>query len=193
MDNISIVVLAAGSSSRLGQSKQLVKYHGQSLLQRTVSIACATASQVAVVLGSNYHIHHQEIAHQQVYIVNNVEWQNGMGHSLKTGVKEILKKWPHTTSIMVLVCDQPTLTQTHLQNMVDFSAKSPMGITCSSYQNTLGVPAIFKKEMFQTLLTVADEQGAKKLILTNSYSVDTVEFVGGEIDIDTPEDLRRLC
>jgi molybdenum cofactor cytidylyltransferase len=76
--------------------------------------------------------------------------------------------------------------------MVDFSARSAKGIICSSYQNTLGVPAIFKKEIFQALLTVADKQGAKKLILDNRSLVDAVEFMGGEVDIDTPEDLKIL-
>jgi molybdenum cofactor cytidylyltransferase len=188
----AILILAAGSSSRLGQSKQLLQYQGQSLLQRTSSLACAICRQVVVVLGSNFDNHAKEIANLSAYVVNNQDWQKGMGHSLKVGVKEILSRWPTAKAILVLVCDQPRLTQQHLELLIEWAANVPQSIVCSSYGTTLGVPALFKKEMFPKLLEIADNEGAKKLIQQHAEQVVSIPFRGGEIDIDTPEDLNKL-
>lgn len=188
----AILILAAGSSSRLGMSKQLLQYQGQSLLQRTTSLACATCQQVVVVLGSNFDNHAKEITSSAAYVVNNQDWQKGMGCSLKVGVKEILSRWPTAKAILVLVCDQPRLTQQHLELLIECGANVPQPIVCSSYGTTLGVPALFKKEMFPKLLEIDDHEGAKKMINRFPELVVSINFNGGEIDIDTPEDLNKL-
>lgn len=189
---LAILILAAGSSSRLGQSKQLLQYQGQSLLQRTASIACAISQHVVVVLGSNFDNHAKEIANLSAYVVNNQDWQKGMGCSLKVGVKEILSRWPTTKAITVLVCDQPRLTEQHLKLLIECAANNAQAIACSSYGSTLGVPALFKKEMFTFLQQTGDNEGAKKLIQQHPEQVVSIPFDGGEIDIDTPEDLNKL-
>ncbi|MBS1555521.1 MAG: NTP transferase domain-containing protein [Bacteroidetes bacterium] len=188
----AILILAAGSSSRLGQSKQLLQYQGQSLLQRTASIACAISQHVVVVLGSNFDNHAKEIANRSAHVVNNQDWQKGMGCSLKVGVKEILSRWPTTKAITVLVCDQPRLTEQHLKLLIECAANNAQAIACSSYGSTLGVPALFKKEMFTFLQQTGDNEGAKKLIQQHPEQVVSIPFDGGEIDIDTPEDLNKL-
>ncbi|MFO0330992.1 MAG: NTP transferase domain-containing protein [Bacteroidota bacterium] len=188
----AILILAAGSSSRLGQSKQLLQYQGQSLLQRTASIACAISQHVVVVLGSNFDNHAKEIANLSAYVVNDQDWQKGMGYSLKVGVKEILSRWPTIKAITVLVCDQPRLTEQHLKLLIECAANNAQAIACSSYGSTLGVPALFKKEMFTFLQQTGDNEGAKKLIQQHPEQVVSIPFDGGEIDIDTPEDLNKL-
>ncbi|MFM7486100.1 MAG: NTP transferase domain-containing protein [Cytophagales bacterium] len=192
MRNLTILILAAGSSKRLGQPKQLVKFQGHSLLQRTVTIAYACTQQVAVVLGSQYEQHHQHIAHLDVAIIPNAHWQKGMGNSLKAGMLGVLSQWPATTEVIVLVCDQPRLTSDHLQRLIKRSGQSSNRVICSSYLNTLGVPALFKNEMFGNLLSMADSEGAKKLIQQNLEDVDSIYFEGGELDIDTPDDLQKI-
>lgn len=188
----AILILAAGSSSRLGQSKQLVKINGQSLLQRTASIACGAAQNVLVVLGSNFEIHQKELVSLPVQIVNHQNWKEGMGSSLKAGVESLLKTWSNTSGILILVCDQPKLTINHLRNLLAHASQSEKPIICSSYQNTLGVPALFKKELFEKLVRIGNGEGAKKIIEQNQIFADSINFVGGEVDIDTPEDLKKI-
>lgn len=128
----------------------------------------------------------------RVQIVENQQWKKGMGSSLKMGLENVLKKWPNTTSLLILVCDQPMLTAEHLQKIMLAATQSEKKIIASFYSNVLGVPALFKKEFFNELLSIDDSEGAKKLIERHKDEVAQVEFIGGEMDIDTPEDLQRL-
>jgi len=190
--NLSILLLAAGSSSRLGSSKQLLLLNGESLLYRTTSLSLQVTDQVTVALGSNFQSHFPEISHLPVQIVENEQWKNGMGHSLKTGLTALLKKWPHTSAVIVLVCDQPLLTASHLENLIEVARTSDKPIVSSCYKNVLGVPALFKKELFAELLALGDSEGARKLIQQKKNEVEAVDFPGGEIDLDTPEDVKRF-
>jgi molybdenum cofactor cytidylyltransferase len=54
------------------------------------------------------------------------------------------------------------------------------------------VPAIFRRELFQDLLAVEGDQGARKILEKYATRAGVVDFPGGELDIDTPRDLEML-
>ncbi|MFN7793059.1 MAG: NTP transferase domain-containing protein, partial [Cyclobacteriaceae bacterium] len=55
---IAILLLAAGSSSRLGRSKQLVSIKGQPLLLKSINAAIESGiKNITVVLGANEQAH----------------------------------------------------------------------------------------------------------------------------------------
>jgi molybdenum cofactor cytidylyltransferase len=191
-ESLSILLLAAGSSSRLGQSKQLVSINGQSLLCQTVLLSLRVCNQVTVVLGSDFKNHISEISRLPVHIIENREWKKGMGSSLKIGLENTVKKWPATKSLLVLVCDQPLLTSAHLQKLINMADQTNKKIIASGYKSVLGVPVLFKKELFIELRQIGDSEGAKKIIQQHESEIESVEFIGGEIDIDTPADLEKL-
>jgi molybdenum cofactor cytidylyltransferase len=190
--SVGIILLAAGNSSRLGQSKQLVEINGISLLRKSVTEALQINCPLVVVLGANTKAHQNVIADLNVNVVINTQWQLGMGNSLKTGLTSLLARYPELQAVMVMVCDQPYLSTTHLQKLIDGTKTQSQPIVASAYANTIGVPAIFKKEFFPNLQQVADAAGARKIIQQFSNQVYTVPFENGEIDIDTPQDLLRL-
>jgi molybdenum cofactor cytidylyltransferase len=52
---VGAIVLAAGSSSRLGRAKQLVVHEGRTLLERTITAALGVGTDlVVVVLGARF-------------------------------------------------------------------------------------------------------------------------------------------
>ena len=191
-NELSILLLAAGSSSRLGRSKQLLKVESESLLLRFSNLSLQVSKNVFVVLGSNFEEHVQSIKHLSVVIVENKEWERGMGSSLKAGLRQIVEKNPETKSAIVLVCDQPLLTSSHLNKLAAVAEATNKLIVSSSYNNVLGVPALFKKELFNELLKLDDLEGARKLIQQKKNDVEVVDFRGGEIDLDTPEDVQKF-
>jgi molybdenum cofactor cytidylyltransferase len=88
---ISILILAAGNSSRLGQSKQLVPIQGEPLLLKSVREAMgAQAESIVVVLGAQAEVHKKIIDTLPVEIVINTNWERGMGSSLKLGLKNLV-------------------------------------------------------------------------------------------------------
>ena len=191
-NELSILLLAAGSSSRLGRSKQLLKVESESLLLRSSNLSLQVSKNVFVVLGSNFEEHVQSIKHLSVAIVENKEWERGLGSSLKAGLRQIVEKNPETKSVIILVCDQPLLTSSHLSKLAEVGEATNKLIVSSLYNNVLGVPALFKKELFNELLKLDDSEGARKLIQQKKNDVEIVDFPGGEIDLDTPEDVKKF-
>jgi molybdenum cofactor cytidylyltransferase len=189
----SVIILAAGSSSRLGQSKQLVEIDGVPLLLKsTLTALDAHYNNVVVVLGANADIHKQKIAHLPVEIITHTEWEKGMGSSLKEGLKHVIKSRPETSAVLVMVCDQPLLTSTHLATLRDVFKHTHSQIVASRYGNTMGVPAIFDRTLFTEILKIKDTQGAKTIIESHDESVNAVDWAAGYLDIDTPDDLKLL-
>ena len=89
---IGILLLAAGSSSRMGQSKQLLPIAGEQLLLKSTRVAMESEAEIVmVVLGANELAHRKIIEQLPVEITVNTEWQKGMGSSLKQGLTQLLK------------------------------------------------------------------------------------------------------
>lgn len=191
--SIGIIILAAGSSSRLGQSKQLIKIDGKTLLEKTTQAALDSgAHPILVVLGNQASAHRKAIETLPVNIVINEDWSNGMGSSLKEGLQRLLKDYPKTERIIVTVCDQPYLTSNHLKKLISVYTNTSSEIVASHYKDTNGVPALFSKTLFQKLLQLEDDEGARKIIRQHEGTIEFVVFEKGEIDIDTPDDLNYL-
>ena len=190
---IGIILLAAGSSSRMGSSKQLLDIGGEPLLRRTAKIALSTKPSIAiVVLGSNKKEHRKVIEDLPVEIIYNPDWQKGMGNTLKAGLNQLLKIDRETEAVILLVCDQPLLTTRKIQELKEKSELTKAPIVACAYANTFGVPALFDKVMFQSLLSLPDDQGAKKVIEQNLSQVSVIPFPEGVVDIDRPEDYENF-
>lgn len=190
---VHAIILAAGSSSRMGQPKQLLKVNDETLLIRTIkTVAAAGLSniEITVVLGSNYEQHRDIVSPLKINIQHNIDWADGMGSSLKYGLKSIFAQ--KLAGVLILVCDQPLLTPKHIQKLIQQFHVSPQSIVASHYNNTDGVPAIFPSTLFEQLLTIGDDQGAKKVLQQNRQNLISVDFPDGAIDLDTPEDYYKL-
>lgn len=187
------VILAAGSSSRMGQSKQLLKIGGESLIRKTIkTVIDSGVDQVIVVLGSNQQTHQKEIADLSIQVIHNSNWEKGMGSSIKRGVQFVNNHFPLCGSVLITVCDQPLLTSDHLKKMTQVSQTEKNSIVASFYSGSPGVPALFDRSMFEKLLDVEDGHGAKKVIQDRGKSVSLIDFPQGEVDLDTPSDWEKF-
>ena len=190
---IGIIILAAGSSSRMGQSKQLLEIGGEQLLLKSTQVALQSiAEKVIVVLGANELAHRKVIEQLPCEIIVNEDWQQGMGSSLKKGMKELLHDVPKLEAVLVMVCDQPLLTFEHLNAIINKYELTKSEIVASYYSGSAGVPALFDKSLFEKLLNVEDQAGAKKIILQHKEVIQTIGFPQGSIDLDTPEDYQAF-
>jgi molybdenum cofactor cytidylyltransferase len=192
MAHVSIILLAAGSSSRMGQSKQLLLIDDEPLLVRSVKAAVATSIEnIVVVLGANEKEHQSVIKHLPIKIIHNKNWQSGMGSSLKVGLKHTLTIQPDVQAVIVMVCDQPLLTFSHLNKIIE-SYRQTKNSVASYYSDTPGVPALFDKTLFSELLDLPDDQGAKKIINKYKTEIELVDFPDGKIDLDTWEEYQHF-
>ena len=177
---VGAVVLAAGASTRLGEPKQLVMLGGESLLERAVRMAReAECSPVVVVLGSSAASIEAGCALENVIVVVNEDWADGMGRSIGVGIGTL----QDVDATIVMTCDMPAVTAAHLRALM---ASSDVA-AASCYAGRRGVPAYFPIAVFPALMELRGDAGARDLL----RSARCEELVGGELDIDTAEDFKR--
>lgn len=192
MEKIAAIVLAAGSSSRLGKPKQLLRFGGTTLLRRTINAALgAGCDPVVVVLGSNETEVREEIAQLPVVATANAAWVEGIGTSIRAGVARA-SEHDEVSAVVLLVCDQPFISADVVRILIGLRASAHKPIAAAQYDATIGVPALFDRSIFQELLGLPDADGAKRVILSDPERVALCPFPGGAIDIDTAGDYERL-
>ena len=192
---VPAIILAAGASRRLGQPKQMVRITGETLLARTVRVVReAGADPVLVVLGANRESIAEAVDLSAVRVVVNPDWEQGIASSIHAGIESLLSREPGADAAMILVCDQPKLTADHLKLLIGrFEQAQEPSIVSSRYAGIAGIPAIFPISQFPRLLALKGDTGARFLLRNPECPMISVDFAGGEADIDTPEDLARVA
>ena len=191
--NIAIIILAAGASTRMGQPKQLLPYQGRSLIQHTVESAIASLCKpVIVVLGANAQQIRAEVNQPLVKIVENSQWNLGMSTSIRSGILALANYSENIDAAVITVCDQPFISPEIINSLVSAYNYTGKPIVASQYAQTLGVPALFSSQFFSELAALNETIGAKHLIKKHREQVFGVDFPLGAIDIDTPQDYKRL-
>lgn len=191
--NCAIIILAAGTSARLGSPKQLLPYNGKTLLLHAVDTALETGCLfVTVVLGANIKMIRNEVKDKRVVIIENNAWQEGMASSIRCGLENIANSILQPENIIFMVCDQPYVNSSLLLNLLEKRLETGMPIVACSYENNIGTPALFHKNIFPALMDLKGDKGARKLISANLEKVATVFFPEGITDIDTAGDYELL-
>ena len=186
-----IIILAAGESSRLGQPKQLLPYQNKTLIEHIIEQATATnAAKIVVILGAFAERIRPFLAFANVEIVENENWEKGMSSSLQKGLEHA----QNADYILVLLSDQPFVNTALLNQIIEQATTTDFPIIATKYNDTLGVPALFKKVVFEELKALNEKEGAKKVIkkYAKNQQVGIVYFEKGAIDIDTMTDYERL-
>jgi len=194
MKGVAGIIVAAGSSSRLGQPKQLLMFEGEPMLQRAIRIALeAEASPVFVVLGAHRELIESRVDFGNATIVVNEEWAEGLASSIRAGVSAAEKEASGGSGLLLMICDQPRVTAEHLRKMiVAFEAHAAETAVASVYTGARGIPAIFPHDAIGGLCALEGDKGARGLLAEPLWQVVEIPLDGGEIDIDRPEDRDQL-
>ena len=160
-------------------------YNGKTLLQHAIDTAVKTSAiKILVVLGCYSNVIKKELK-GDVTIVFNEDWSEGMASSIVCGLKSLTTLFPVVDAVIFMVCDQPYISTEILNELVEEYIKTGKPIIASSYDNNLGIPALFDSSLFTKLLALKGDTGAKKIIAQNAESMCSINFPLGNIDIDT--------
>jgi molybdenum cofactor cytidylyltransferase len=192
-EKIGIIILAAGNSLRLGRPKQLLPYQENCLLKRIVVEAMAVPNTFTlVVTGYKTEVMEAEIADTRVETVFNPEWQEGMASSIRLGIETLKELLPQLDSCILSVCDQPHVNREVFKALIKKHLHAGEELIASAYADTLGTPALFRRNYFKDLMLLNGREGAKKIFLQYPDVVFKLPFEKGAIDIDTEEDYINL-
>jgi CTP:molybdopterin cytidylyltransferase MocA len=185
-----LIVLAAGNSSRLQQSKQLLRYRGESLVRRAARLGLSTAPfDAVVVVGAQADAVFSEVVDLAVRRVDCADWPSGMGASLRAGVAALR---PACVGVLVVLCDQPALDSAHLDAVTKVWHEMPVSGVASYYRGHAGVPALLPRSWFSDLAVAAGDRGARDLIAARAEQIRLLTNESLALDIDRPEDLSNL-
>lgn len=201
MTQIGAILLAAGESKRMGTPKQLLTYQGKTLIRHTITeLIAANCDPIVVVLGAYSDRIGAEIKDLPVYICHNPHWQQGMSSSIVKGVEVILKINCDLEAVIISLVDQPLITAklyklliaNYLKSQTKASCVSSSKAIASIYANTIGVPALFSHTLFDRLLKLQHQGGAKQLLKIHSDPQFNLDLPQAAIDLDTPQDYQNL-
>lgn len=167
---IGVIILAAGGSKRMGLQKLLLELGGRSIVRRSVQSALSCkAETVAVVVGSDAPRISACINDLPLRIVLNNSWQDGQVSSIACGISALAG----CDAAIVMVADQPFISEHHLNNLIDYYQHHGGQIVVSSVKGIKGNPALFDAEVFPELMMLKGDQGARQLF--PHFEVHTVE------------------
>lgn len=188
------LLIAAGSSSRLGRPKQLVNYKGKHLINHAIDqLVNSDLNELKIVLGCNSELI-IPLIDTRINVVINEKWESGMGSSISLGIEQLSYD---VDAILVSLVDQYNMTSSVINSLINEFNNNPEKLIVSQYSNGIyGPPAIFPRRLFDDLKVLEGDRGAGKSIKSelanNPDQVIVVNFEKGHLDIDTPEDLLNL-
>jgi CTP:molybdopterin cytidylyltransferase MocA len=178
--SVAAIILAAGSSQRLGRPKQNEVLAGETLLQRAIRTADEANLSPIIVVTRNT-IRPAVAAQTEIEFVINSNPNEGIASSIRCGV--IALSLRAIGGAIIMTCDQPAISAAHLRALCADEAR----MTGSRYACMIGVPAYFPERVFVELEQLSGDSGARNLLRT-AHSVDAENL---ELDIDTQHDLDR--
>lgn len=185
----AVVILAAGSPSRQARPKQLLPYLGRTLVEHAARTALASgAVEIVVVAGADIDAIREKLKGLAVKVVRNRDWAEGMAASIRCGIGALGED---IQCAVIALCDQPKITPELLRSLAERHFETASPIVASSYDGVVGAPSAFGVDLFPSLMALTGNFGARDLIRHSTFTIATIAFSGGNVDIDETPVFRQ--
>ena len=189
---IAGVILAAGTSSRLGRPKQMLALGDRTVLQHVVDAAgAADLDDIVVVLGHRAdEVEASLRLPASARVVVNLEYGSGQASSLRAGLRAL---GAENRATMVLLGDQPGVSPEAIGAVAAAYRRTGGPVVQASYGGRPGHPVLLDRRVWPEVDDVSGDIGARDLLAGHPEWVVTAEVPGDPPpDLDTWEDYRRL-
>lgn len=186
------IVLAAGSSSRLGRPKQLLDLGGEPVIRHTVrALLASRLSDLIVVVGHAANDVASALAGLPVTVVANPSYADGQSTSVVAGLRVATST---ADAVVFALGDQPEVQAEWVDALIERFSERGAPIVQPVYGTTPGNPVLFGRALFHELETISGDQGARAVIRVHADVVDRVRVSDGPspADIDTEQDYQAL-
>ena len=191
---ISALVIAAGESKRMGQTKQLLPWQGKVLLQHVLdNILGSEVDEVILVLGCEAERILEKVDTPKVKVVLNPDYRKGMITSIQRGLNALQKE---VEAFFIVLGDQPGISSPIYNRLIrEFRRVYPSKkILLPTYQGKRGHPALFSVDYRAEGSALKGDVGFRQIILDHPNDLLSIEMGASAVleDIDTPEDYQNL-
>ena len=188
---IATLILAAGSSSRMGSPKQLLSVGNTTLLGTVIEkILLLNNNSIYCILGANADTIQESIAKYDLTILINSNYKKGLSSSIVSGIQHI--KNLDYDAVLIVLGDQPNIQIDYFQKIIETWKSSQDFIIASNYTSRKGVPALFPKKYFTLLENLEGDKGASKLLNSDEFPIFTMNSNIDLFDVDTQKDYQTL-
>ena len=191
-NGVSAIVLAAGSSKRMGKTnKLLATINGFPMATWAVKVATSSsAKETIVVTGCQSDLVRESLSKYSVEFVYNPDYKIGLSTSLKAGINAVSEK---TAGALVLLSDMPLVSIKTINTLIEhFQDKKGRTICRPTYRGLEGNPVLWPREFFSKIKNLKGDIGARDLIKDYYKNVSLVEVkdAGIHIDFNRPGDIK---
>ncbi|HTS78997.1 MAG TPA: nucleotidyltransferase family protein [Myxococcaceae bacterium] len=190
-DSVAGVVLAAGTSTRMGQNKLLLQIGGQSVLRRAVHTALAAGlDPVLVVLGHESDRACAELGDLPCEVVLNPQYPEGIHSSLRTGIGAVPGR---CTAAVVLLADMPLVDAAMVRGVVERYRADRPALVVSRYGDVDAPPILYDRRLFPEFRELEGEGCGKRVVKRHSAEAIRIAWPSRALtDLDRPDDLERV-
>jgi molybdenum cofactor cytidylyltransferase len=191
---ISAIILAAGTSSRMGRTKQLLKAGNSTLIRIvTENVLASSVDEVLVVTGYRHNEVSAAINDLPVQIIFNPRYEEGQGTSLALGVRTIDVN-TNISAFLVFMADQPLISASLINVLIEEFQKRSCQVLRPVCDGLPGHPVIFSYSLCAELKNLAGDEGAQQVLKRLEGKVEylPVKDEAAIFDIDTPENLKEF-
>jgi molybdenum cofactor cytidylyltransferase len=186
------VILAAGTSTRMGTAKQLLLLDDRPLLQHVLDhVRASVVKEIVLVLGFAAEEIRREIDVQNARVVLNESYQQGMGTSLKAGLSAVD---PQCAGALIVLADQPFVRPATLNLLMAEHHRSKAQIVIPTYRGFRGNPVLLDRSVFAEVMALNGDIGCRAIFGDHLEGIVKlpVDDAGILLDIDRQSDFEAL-
>ena len=192
---VSAIVLAAGASTRMGRTKQLLPLGGRTMLEQTLgNVRACDVEEIILVLGASAEAIRGQLPGallSGLTVVVNLAYGQGIAASLRHGLAAVGRD---SDAAMIVLGDQPFVQPKTLDRILAEYRRTRGLIVIPVYQGKRGNPVLLDRSVFPQARLLEGDTGFRALFQNNLEGIVKVEVEDGGIlmDIDEPEDYLRF-
>lgn len=184
------IILAAGGSTRYGQSKPLLEWNGKPFVRHVAQTALdGGLAPVIVITGYEGEAVSRAVAGMNVKCIHNSEWSGGQAGSVKLGIRSLPEL---TGGAIFFLADQPQVKSTLIQAELELSRQSLAPVIAPMVDGRRTNPVLFDRVTFSAFDSISGDAGGRQLF--SQFPVKWLEWSDTNLllDVDTPDDYQKL-
>ncbi len=185
------VVLAAGSSTRMGRNKLLLRVGGEALVARAARRAAAAGlDPVLVVLGHEAERVGRELDGVPCRRILNAEHATGQASSFRAGIAAVPEEAP---AAVILLADMPHVTSGMIAALVERYRRTGAALVVSEYAGVHAPPTLYDRSLFAEIRAMSGDGCGRQVVRRHRAGAEAVAWPAERLaDLDEPKDLERL-
>jgi molybdenum cofactor cytidylyltransferase len=192
---VGAIILAGGSSSRMGRAKQLLPLGESTVLEQTItSVRGAEVNEIVLVLGASAEAICRQLPLsllKGLKVVVNQAYGEGMSSSLRAGISALDQR---SEAALIILGDQPFIRSQTMDQVVRAYRRDQAQIVIPAFHGTRGNPVLLDRSVFSEVMVLEGDTGCRAIFSNHLEGIAKVEVEdeGILLDIDDPDDYDRL-